>query len=77
MFSKEIQLYSNRMKIWHGLILVMVLVITPMSCDNALNQSLELAGENRQEMEKVLETHNTEGLSIEEIIRKALALLGN
>ena len=49
------QLCIFGLRTWLGKVLVlMVLVIPPMSCDNVLNQSLELAGDNRQELEKVL-----------------------
>ena len=49
------QLYSHSMRIWlNNITAVMVLAITMMSCNDVLDQSLELAGDNRQELEKVL-----------------------
>lgn len=55
MCCKVKQLYGDCVNILPGkAIVAMVLVVTLLSCNNTLDQSMELAGDNRQELEKVL-----------------------
>ena len=49
------QLYGYRMNILlSNITVMMVLAISMVSCNDVLEQSLEQAGDNRQELEKVL-----------------------
>jgi hypothetical protein len=53
--NKLLRRSNKRGYVWDMVIVYMMSVVVLSSCDNSLDESLQLAGDNRQELEKVLE----------------------